>query len=385
MILPPEVAVNCPWVDIVGVLNRLEGLTWVQYCRHCFGVGQRCRCSAIPHQAPGPTSALWTPPMVSYVAMISSTETTASTSAARVTHPSHPPQGMPPLEAMDTLPAPTTENLLASAGVGRGGRTRTQLRTPTTPGICQTRPRAPQQQAPTPKRQETNQATPYWQQVYPPQHTTGVGCATPKPSTAPSTSQGREEPAREDEDARGRSSSQGPRSRQRRNRSSTRGSRKHRRGIQSNDPTDKMSNYMVSGWKRDLTYIIGCCWVAQVGSLDREEWQVAIRKFLAVMAKRKASEWTDIKELMPLQFMPYVANLFREVMGKDLQGLSQFTGWIGLGGYYHWRVAQQGLLHAIPRLQGRPVLRVPMAHPSGRPLPPKPTRTETPATGASER
>ena len=127
---------------------------------------------------------------------------------------------------------------------------------------------------------------------------------------------------------------------------------------------DEMSNYVASGWKQDLTYIIGCCWVAQVGSLDREEWQVAICKFLAVMVKQKASEWTDIKELTPLQFMPYVANLFREVTGKDLQGLSQFTGWISQGGYYHWRVAKQGLLHAIPLLQGQPVPRVPIACPS---------------------
>ena len=148
---------------------------------------------------------------------------------------------------------------------------------------------------------------------------------------------------------------------------------------------DEMSNYVASGWKRDLTYIIGCCWVAQVGSLDREEWQVAIRKFLVVMVKQKASEWTDIKELTPLQFMPYVANLFQEVTGKDLQGLSQFTGWIGQGGYYHWRVAQQGLLHLVPHLQGQLVPRVPIAHPSGQPLPPRPTRTETPAAGASER
>ena len=122
MILPPEVAVNCPQADIVSVLDQLEGLTRVRYCRHCFGVGQRYRCSAIPHQLPGLTSALWTPPTVSYMAMVSSTETTASTSAAGVTHPSYPPPGMPPLEAMDTLLAPTTENLLATAGVGRGAR-----------------------------------------------------------------------------------------------------------------------------------------------------------------------------------------------------------------------------------------------------------------------
>ena len=201
MILPPEAAVNCPRADIVGVLNRLEGLTPVRYCRHCFGVSQKCQCSAIPHQAPGQTSALWTPPTVSYVAMVSSTKTTASTSAAGVTHPSYPPPEMPPLEAMDMLPAPTTENLLATAGVGRGGKTRSQPRTPTTPGICQMRPRAPQLPAPTPRRHEVTQVTPYQQQVYPPQR------ATPKPSTAPSTSQGRVEPAREDEDAKGRSSS----------------------------------------------------------------------------------------------------------------------------------------------------------------------------------
>ena len=126
MRLPPEVAASCPESDIVGVLDRLERLTRVRYCRHCFGVGQRCQCSAIPHQVPGLTLALWTPPTVSYVAMVSSTKTTASTSAAGVTHTSYPPPGMPPLEAMDTLLAPTMENLLATANVGRGGKTRTQ-------------------------------------------------------------------------------------------------------------------------------------------------------------------------------------------------------------------------------------------------------------------
>ena len=128
---------------------------------------------------------------------------------------------------------------------------------------------------------------------------------------------------------------------------------------------DETSNYMASGGKQDLTYIISCCWAAQVGSLDRDEWHVTIHKFLGVMAKWKASEWTDIKELMPLQFMPYVAKLFREVMGKDLQGLSQFTGWIGQGGYYQWRVAQQGLLHLVTCLQGQPMPRTPNACPSG--------------------
>ena len=113
---------------------------------------------------------------------------------------------------------------------------------------------------------------------------------------------------------------------------------------------EEMSNYVASGWMRDLTYIISCCWAVQVGSLDQDEWRMAIHKFLVVMAKRKASEWTDIKELMPLQFMPYMAKLFQEVTGKDLQCLSQFTGWIGQGSYYHWRVAQQGVIDLVPHL-----------------------------------
>ena len=180
--------------------------------------------------------------------MISSTETMASTSVAGATRPSHLPPGMPPLEATDMLLAPTRENLLASAGVSRG-RTPSQPRTPTTPGVCQTRSKVPQQPVPTPRRHEATQATPYRQQVYPPQHTTGVGRATPKPSTTPSTSQGHEEPAREDKDARGRSSSRGPRRRHRQTRSLTRGSRKCRRGILGGDPMDEMSNYVASGWR----------------------------------------------------------------------------------------------------------------------------------------
>ena len=172
---PPEAAVSCPQSDIIGVLDRLEGLTRVRYCRSCFGVGQRRQCSAVPRQAPGPTAALWVPPTVSYATMVS-TETTASTSAAGVTPLSHLLPEMPAPEAMDTLPAPSMENLLATAGVGRGRKPRTQPRTPAAPGLHQMRPRMPQQQAPTPRGQEVMQVMPYQQQVFPPR------CTAPKQS-----------------------------------------------------------------------------------------------------------------------------------------------------------------------------------------------------------
>ena len=101
------------------------------------------------------------------------------------------------------------------------------------------------------------------------------------------------------------------------------------------------------------------------------------------MAKKKNREWMDVKELTPLQFMPYVAKLFQEVTGRNLSGLSQFTGWIGIGGYYHWRVVQQGLAHQVPHLAGLPAPWTPDARPSGKPLPSDPPPTKTPSPGAS--
>ena len=148
---------------------------------------------------------------------------------------------------------------------------------------------------------------------------------------------------------------------------------------------DDVSNYVASGWKRDLTHIISCYWVAQVGPLDSEEWEVAIQKFLKAMKNRKASKWMDIKELSPLKFMPYVAELFQNITGRDLKGLSDFMGWVGLGGYYHWKLSQLGQLSTCPHLQGQPVPDGPIAQPSGRPHPHRPAQTGTSATGASGR
>ena len=182
-------------------------------------------------------------------------------------------------------------------------------------------------------RHEAGQVTPYQQQVYLPRHTSGAQMATTKASAIPSTSQGHDEMARGGEDTRGRSSSRGPQGQNRRDRSSTRGSRKRCRGITSDNPMDDVSKYVVSGWKRDLAHIISCHWAAQVGPLDSREWEVGIQRFIKAMNNWKDHEWVDIKELTPLKFMPYMAELFRNITGRDLKGLGDYTGWVGIGSY----------------------------------------------------
>ena len=381
MRLPPHAAVECPASDMIEVLNCLEDMTRVRYCRHCFGVGRQCRCSVMPHQAPGATTSLWSPPGMSYAAMASSTKTIASTStASRAVGTS----SMPQLEAMETSPPLSMANLLLTAGVGRGAGGWTPPRAPTTPGPHQSRLRAPPPQMPTlGGGQGAAALTSYEQQVTPP--------STPAPgqSTAPRTSrsQSRKRLAGKETRPRGRSASRGPHGRQQASRSSTRGSslwrsRKCRWAAPDDDLEDEMSNYVASGWRRDLVHFIGCCWASQVGSLEEEGWQVAITKFLAVMTQRK-KEWVDLKELTPLWYMPYVARLFHEVTGKDLRGLDRFTGWIGQGGYYHWRLVQQGLIHHVPWLQDDPIPKAPKSRPSGRPLPARPCLAGTQAPGAA--
>ena len=53
-------------------------------------------------------------------------------------------------------------------------------------------------------------------------------------------------------------------------------------------------------------------------------------------------EWVDIKELTPLQFMPYVQRWFQTTTGIHLRDLDWLVEWIHASGYYHWKVANLG-------------------------------------------
>ena len=222
MWLPPRAATDCPTTHLVGILSRLEGMTHIPYCQRCFGVGPQCRCVVAPRHATGPATALWTPPVASYVAMASATETTASTSAGVAPPPGYPDLPMPPLEPMEMSPPLPTGELLLTAGVGRGGQGWTPPQTLTTPGLSQARPGTPQPQVPVPGRQGATAQTPYQQQVIPPP------TLAPQPRATPSTSQsqGWERPTAGETERRGRSSSRGPHNWRLATRSTSRGSRK---------------------------------------------------------------------------------------------------------------------------------------------------------------
>ena len=72
-----------------------------------------------------------------------------------------------------------------------------------------------------------------------------------------------------------------------------------------------------------------------------EEWNKLKTRFFDYLGQHQ-EEWKTIKEEMPLQYMPYMERHFQALTGIKLEGLSQFTGWIKPGSYYHGVVARKG-------------------------------------------
>ena len=62
--------------------------------------------------------------------------------------------------------------------------------------------------------------------------------------------------------------------------------------------------------------------------------------------------------------MPYMECQFQALTSIRLEGLSQFTGWIKPGSYYHGVVARKGQLHLCLHLAGTTLPRGPQIHPS---------------------
>ena len=196
-------------------------------------------------------------------------------------------------------------------------------------------------------------ATPYQQAVHPPRQ---VRFASPVTKPEPTTSQSQSVAERGRPQTRECGGHQEPasHSRARRDRSSIRGP-KMQRGITSEDPVDDLMDFIPSSWKRDLIHIVGCFYASQIAPLNSRQWHSDQDRFIQAMDQYKDSEWLDIKELVPLQCMPYVARCFEETTGNHLNGLGLHTKWIRARSYYHWKVAELNKLQHCPHLRGLPV------------------------------
>ena len=124
-----------------------------------------------------------------------------------------------------------------------------------------------------------------------------------------------------------------------------------------------LANYRSTGWRKDLNHILRGFYQYNYTSHKEEDWDKLKTKFFNYLGQQQ-EEWKTIKEEEPLQYMPYMEHQFQTLTGISLKGLSQFTGWIKPGSYYHGVVAKKGQLHFCLHLAGTALPRGPQIHPS---------------------
>ena len=117
------------------------------------------------------------------------------------------------------------------------------------------------------------------------------------------------------------------------------------------NPLKNLANYRSAGWRKDLDHILRSFYHYNYPSCKEEEWKKLKTKFLEYLGQCQ-EEWRTIKEDKPFQYMPYMEHHFQALTGIRLKGLSQFTGWIKPGSYYHGVVARRGQLHMCLHLAG---------------------------------
>ena len=110
------------------------------------------------------------------------------------------------------------------------------------------------------------------------------------------------------------------------------------------DPLKNLTNYRSAGWRKDLGHILRSFYHYNYPFHKEEEWKKLRTKFFKYLGQHQ-EEWRTIKEEKPLEYMPYMECHFHTLTGVRLKGLSQFTGWINPGSYYHGVVAKKDHLH----------------------------------------
>ena len=356
---PPLEAQSCPPDYYDSLLSRLSTLAGIPYCRQCYKLGPVCTCSRGQ-----PAKSRWTRPMQPYTGttstapistMAGSIPTWAPTSAGSRSSVVLPPPGYPPLPATPVMDISshwtsiqnTGVNLLKTAGVGKGLRLQSvppqqTLPAPGVTGIQQVRPVSVGPSASTSAGGDGAPKTPYQQQVQVPSSDRIVRYQAPKAKPSEGSLQV-EIPGKSQDGDKGKAI-------------------RDMDPSQAEDPMNCVMAFGSRGWSQDLEHIVSCYYLAQVGPLD-EVWLTRWLQFAEHMHMAE-DEWVDIKELTPLQFMPYVQRWFQTTTGIHLRDLDRLVEWIRTSGYYHWKVANLGQLHLCPHLRGKRVPKGPLMRPS---------------------
>ena len=87
------------------------------------------------------------------------------------------------------------------------------------------------------------------------------------------------------------------------------------------------TKYRSAGWKKDLEHALKVYYRHNVTSFKELEWVKMKEKFFTHQhLLPHKEEMLGIKEKCPMEYMPYVEELFWKATGLQLNGLWDFTG-----------------------------------------------------------
>ena len=373
---------NCLDPEVMTLLQRLEAVTQVRLCHLCYYQDTNCRCSGVPLSTP----------LTSWSQITERTPVYGMTASyGGVTTPSTPLGGMsrlvpppPEISTWDTSPweTPIPQQLVTTLSyrppIVRGKQLKAALsmRAPVpqvpqiAPAICQPPPLS-----------QGRPATPYQQVVQPPIRTLGLRVTFDSSATKPAPTGswdidvcGRQVSRGRDDDSQPANHSRGgweggcptgvPRNIPS---SSTPGNTLSQLGgvtrASPRNPLKNLAHYRSAGWKKDMDHILGSFYHYNYPSHKEVEWKKLKTKFFEYFGQHQ-EEWRTIKEEKPLQYMPYMESHFQALTSIRLKGLSQFTGWIKPGSYYHGVVARKGQLYRCLHLAGTEPPKGLQIHPS---------------------
>ena len=403
---------NCLDPEVITLLQQLEVVTQVRFCRLCYHLDTNCRCAGVPPSTPLTSWSQIVEWTLGYGTTASSGGvTTPSTSLGGMSRLAPPPPG---ISIWDTFPwkAPIPKQPVTTPSyrppIGRGEWLKATLsmrglvpQVPQiAPAICQLPPLS-----------RGRPAAPYQQVVQPPSKTLGLRVTFDSSASKPAPTGSRGIDVCRRQVSRGRDDDNQPASRPRGGRkgssvretsnrmprqedghptrvprnippSSTPGKPSPQPGgvkkASPRNPLKNLANYRSAGWRKDLDHILRSFYHYNYPSHKEEEWKKLRTKFFEYLGQRQ-EKWRTIKEDKPLQYMSYMEHHFQALTGVRLNGLSQFTGWIKPGSYYHGVVARKGQLYLCLHLAGTKLPKGPQICPSqSRPVTLK--EEETPTT-----
>ena len=122
----------------------------------------------------------------------------------------------------------------------------------------------------------------------------------------------------------------------------------HRARTRRPDPALLAAKYCSSGWRKDLEHVLKVYYRYSIQAPFMEPKWVRVRELFFDRFVAKKAKALRLKEESPLDYMPFIVEVFYRATGIHLHELLEFTRWIKRGSYFHGLLVKRGQVQECP-------------------------------------